>query len=65
MAEALITQGIILHPSRLPAKIEADGDRRVLTMDDGQTLTTDLVFFATGPATPTSRASGWRRPASK
>jgi glutathione reductase (NADPH) len=48
MAEALTVQGIVLHPSRLPAKIEADGDRRVLTMDDGQKLTTDLVFFATG-----------------
>jgi glutathione reductase (NADPH) len=48
MAEALTAQGIVLHPSRLPAKIEADGDRRVLTMDNGKTLTTDLVFFATG-----------------
>jgi glutathione reductase (NADPH) len=48
MAEALTGQGIALHPSRLPAKIEADGDRRILTMDDGTALTTDLVFFATG-----------------
>jgi glutathione reductase (NADPH) len=48
MAEALTAQGVALHPSRLPVKVEADGDRRVLTLDDGQTLTTDLVFFATG-----------------
>jgi glutathione reductase (NADPH) len=48
MVEALEAQGIILHPSRLPAKLEADGDRRVLTLDDGQRLTSDVVFFATG-----------------
>jgi glutathione reductase (NADPH) len=48
MVEALSAQGIILHPESLPAKVEADGDRRVLTLGDGQTLATDLVFFATG-----------------
>jgi glutathione reductase (NADPH) len=48
MVEALEAQGIVLHPNRLPAKLEADGDRRVLTLDDGQTLTSDVVFFATG-----------------
>jgi glutathione reductase (NADPH) len=48
MQEALVAQGIILHQSRRPEKVEADGDRRVLTLDDGQKLTTDLVFFATG-----------------
>lgn len=48
MEEALAAQGIILHPSRLPAKLEADGERRTLTLDDGQRLATDMVFFATG-----------------
>ncbi|WP_428540194.1 glutathione-disulfide reductase [Rhodopila sp.] len=48
MQEALSVQGIILHPTRLPAKLEADGERRMLTLDDGQTLVTDLAFFATG-----------------
>ncbi len=48
MVEALTAQGIILHPARLPAKLEADGDRRILTLDNGETLTSELVFFATG-----------------
>jgi glutathione reductase (NADPH) len=48
MVEALEAQGIVLYPSRLPAKVEADGDRRVLTLDDGQRLASDVVFFATG-----------------
>lgn len=48
MRDALADQGIIQHPSRLPVKLEADGDRRLLTLDDGQTLVTDMVFFATG-----------------
>jgi glutathione reductase (NADPH) len=48
MRDALLAQGVILHPGSTPAKVEADGERRVLTLGDGQTLTTDLVFFATG-----------------
>ncbi|HEX3573373.1 MAG TPA: glutathione-disulfide reductase [Rhodopila sp.] len=48
MQEALAAQGIILHPNSVPAKLEADGDRRVLTLGDGRTITSDLVFFATG-----------------
>jgi glutathione reductase (NADPH) len=48
MAEALSDQGIMLHPNLKPAKIEADGDRRILTLGDGQKLVTDVVFFATG-----------------
>jgi glutathione reductase (NADPH) len=48
MEEALAAQGVILHPSRLPVKLEAEGERRVLTLDDGQKLTSDVVFFATG-----------------
>jgi glutathione reductase (NADPH) len=48
MEEALAAQGIILHPNSTPAKVEADGDRRVLTLGDGRTLSTDMVLFATG-----------------
>jgi glutathione reductase (NADPH) len=48
MAEALSAQGIILHPANTPAKVGADGDRRILTLGDGQKIVTDVVFFATG-----------------
>ncbi len=48
MAEALAAQGVILHPGNTPKRLEADGDRRILTLGDGQQLSTDLVFFATG-----------------
>jgi glutathione reductase (NADPH) len=48
LEEALKAQGIVLHPASMPEKIEADGDKRVLTYGGGQTLRTDLVFFATG-----------------
>jgi len=53
LAEALGHAGIMQHPGCRPLKLEADGDRRVLTYGDNQTLTADLVFFATGrrPAT--------------
>ena len=48
MQEALEAQGIVLHPNSTPAKLEADGDKRILTLTDGRTLHADLVFFATG-----------------
>jgi glutathione reductase (NADPH) len=48
MVEALLAQGVILHPGCTPAKVEADGDRRILTLGDGQEIVSDLVFFATG-----------------
>jgi glutathione reductase (NADPH) len=48
MAETLQSEGIILHPNRLPKRLEADGDRRVLTFGDNETIDADLVFFATG-----------------
>ncbi|HQT78236.1 MAG: glutathione-disulfide reductase [Rhodospirillales bacterium 20-64-7] len=47
-AEALLAQGIILHPGCQPERLVADGDRRTLTFGNGQTVTADLVFFATG-----------------
>jgi glutathione reductase (NADPH) len=48
MVEALTAQGIIQYPGCLPNKVEADGDRRILTFGDNQTVDVDLVFFATG-----------------
>ncbi len=48
MREALEAQGIVLHPNSTPAKLEADGDTRILTLNDGRALHADLVFFATG-----------------
>ncbi len=48
MAETLAAQGIILHPGQTPASVEADGDRRILTLGSGEKVRTDLVFFATG-----------------
>jgi len=53
LAEALGQQGITQHPRSRPLKLEADGDRRVLTFGENQRLRADLVFFATGrrPAT--------------
>jgi glutathione reductase (NADPH) len=48
MAEALQAQGVILHPNSLPTQLKADGERRVLTFGDGETINADLVFFATG-----------------
>jgi len=53
LAEALGQQGIALHPRSRPLKLEADGERRVLTFGENQKLRADLVFFATGrrPAT--------------
>jgi glutathione reductase (NADPH) len=57
LVEALRAQGITLHPGSRPAKLEADGDARVLTLVEGRTLRTDLVFFATGRA-PATRGIG-------
>ena len=48
MADALSAQGIVLHPETLPTRVDADGDRRILRMNDGNQLSTDLVFLATG-----------------
>jgi len=48
LAEALTAQGVVLHPGCLPEKVEADGEARILTFGGGQSLRTELVFFATG-----------------
>ncbi len=62
--EALAAQGIILHPGCLPNKVEADGERRILTFGDNETIDADLVFFATGRKANVKRPRVWRRPAS-
>ena len=48
LAEALDAQGVILHPGCALGSVKADGDARVLTFGNGQSLQADLVFFATG-----------------
>jgi glutathione reductase (NADPH) len=48
VVEALAAQGIIQHPGCLPKKVESNGDRRILTFGEDQTVDVDLVFFATG-----------------
>ncbi len=53
LAEALMQQGITLHPSCTPVSITAEGEGRALTLNNGDTIHADLAFFATGrkPAT--------------
>jgi glutathione reductase (NADPH) len=48
VAEALEAQGIALHPSSVPERVEADGEQRRLIIAQGHTIHSDLVFFATG-----------------
>ncbi len=54
-AEALTAQGISLHPGCTPRSLEADGDRKILTLSNGTGLTTELVFSALGRAPATVR----------
>ena len=55
LAEALGSQGVSLHPGCRPLKLEAVGERRVLSFGQNQILHTDLVFFATGRLPATAR----------
>jgi glutathione reductase (NADPH) len=55
MAEALTAHGVILHPGKQLGRLEADGDKRVLHFGDGESLSADLVFFATGRKPNTER----------
>jgi glutathione reductase (NADPH) len=48
LAEALVAQGVKLHPNLSPTRIEVAGEARVLHLSDGGKIETDLVFFATG-----------------
>jgi glutathione reductase (NADPH) len=48
LAEAMAAQGIRLHPGRTIARVEADGAQRRVTLDNGETIETGLVFSALG-----------------
>jgi glutathione reductase (NADPH) len=53
VAQALTAQGVTLHPDATPRALELDGDTKYLTLSNGTTLPSDLVFSALGrlPAT--------------
>jgi len=53
LAEALAAQGITLHPNHTPHEVLEHDGRKRLVLTHGDTIDTDLVFFATGrkPAT--------------
>ena len=48
LAEALVAQGVIVHPNSPLVKLEADGERRILTFGNNETIDADLIYFATG-----------------
>ncbi|HTR15760.1 MAG TPA: FAD-dependent oxidoreductase, partial [Acetobacteraceae bacterium] len=50
LAEALTVQGIRLHPGVQPRRIEEIAGGKRLYLDDGRSIDSDLVFFATGRA---------------
>jgi glutathione reductase (NADPH) len=55
LAEAEQAQGIRLHPSSLPERIEAGAKSKKLTLTSGDVIKSDLVFFATGRCPNTER----------
>lgn len=55
LAEALVAQGIRLHPGVRPVRLGAEGGHRLLALDSGERLAADVVFFATGRAPNTAR----------
>jgi glutathione reductase (NADPH) len=48
LAEALTSNGVILHFDTTPVSITAEGGTKTLTLSDLTTMEVDLVFFATG-----------------
>ena len=48
LAEALTTNGIVLHCDTTPVSITSDGETKQLALSDLTVLDVDLVFFATG-----------------
>ncbi len=48
LADALATNGILLHPDTVPKSITSVGARKAVTLSDLSVLNVDLVFFATG-----------------
>jgi glutathione reductase (NADPH) len=55
LAEALVADGITLHPSCTPREITEQDGAKVLTLNSGVSIATDLVFFATGRKPATAR----------
>lgn len=60
LAEALVAQGITLHPSATLTGIEADGEGRIARLSTGESIATDVVFLATGRK-PNIRGLGLER----
>jgi glutathione reductase (NADPH) len=54
LAEALTTNGILLHPDTLPTAIALHDGGKCLSLSDTTMLDVDLVFFATGRAANTA-----------
>jgi len=54
LAGALRAGFVNLHPGTHPMRLERAGEARALHLDDGSTVTADLVFFATGRAPNTA-----------
>jgi glutathione reductase (NADPH) len=48
LAEALGSNGVVLHFDTTPVSISQEADHKLLTLSDMTTLELDLVFFATG-----------------
>ncbi len=48
LAEALTTQGIILHSGATPVRVTQEAGGKRIHLTNGKTVDTDLVFFATG-----------------
>ncbi len=48
LAEALVNQGVRLLPGRSIVRVEADGLAKRVTLDDGESFETGLVFSALG-----------------
>lgn len=54
LADAMVQQGIVLHPGAHPRAVEADGLARLLHIDGRPAIEADVVFFATGRAPDTA-----------
>jgi glutathione reductase (NADPH) len=57
LGEALHNQGIRIHAACTPAKVEATETGKRMTLQDGEVIDADLVFFATGRV-PNTRGLG-------
>ena len=54
LAEALTSNGVLLHFDTTPVSITAEGEHKLVTLSDMSALEVDLVFFATGRAANTA-----------